>query len=334
MAATEAAAGGGRIVVADPMHPAGLELLVAAGYEVVECPPRERLDASLEQAVALIVRTATPVDADRLAAAARLRVIGRAGVGIDHIDTEAAGRRGVVVVNTPDANTVSAAEHTVALLLATVRQLGARDAELKRGEWSRGTLRGLELSGRVLGIVGLGRIGSAVALRLRAFGMRVLANDPYIGAERFAAFGVEPVESLPEMVERSQVLTIHTPLDSGTRGLLSAQVLARLPVGAVVLNAARGGLVDESALLELLERGHVWGAGIDVFEQEGLASAAAEHFRHSVSARLAAHPRVVASPHVGAYTEQAQERMSVQVAEAVLAALASAPTVPARAPSS
>jgi D-3-phosphoglycerate dehydrogenase len=319
-----------RVVVADLLHPEGMEILSRSGHEIVQCADpgrRAELMVAVAEASGLIVRSATSVDASLLAAAPHLRVIGRAGVGLDHIDLEAASRRGIQVLNTPSANTVSAAEHTVGLLLAVARRVAAADQELKQGSWARREPRGFELQGKTLGVVGLGRIGSSVALRLQAFGMRVIANDPYLDEERFVALGVERMRSVEQLAAASDVLTIHTPLNSETQGILSAALMAKMPAGSILLNCARGGLLDEAALFTLLEEGRLWGAGLDVFQFEpghapSLSSAEpAASFRQSPSGQLAAHPRVVATPHVGAFTVEAQIRMSTQIAAAVVDAL-------------
>ncbi len=301
-----------QVVIADPLEGVGLERLRAAGLEVVELgrEERQRLPERLREAEALVVRSATRVTGELLAQAPRLRVVARAGVGVDNVDVEAATARGILVVNAPTANLISAVEHTFALLLALVRHLPAAHASMVRGEWERSRFLGWELQGKALGIVGFGRIGQRVAQRARAFEMRLLAFDPYLPPERIASLGAEPVR-LEDLLERSDVVTLHTPLTRETRHLIGPDELARMKPGAFLVNCGRGGLVDEQALLEALERGHLAGAGLDVFEVEP-----------TPKLDLVRHPRVVATPHLGAQTREAQERVAIETAEALLAALA------------
>ncbi|HEX2252365.1 MAG TPA: phosphoglycerate dehydrogenase [Thermoanaerobaculia bacterium] len=309
----------GRVLVADPLAPSAVELLRSAGVEVVEATNagRERLAELLAPCEALLVRSRTRVDAELLAAGPRLRVVGRAGTGTDNIDLAAASRRGILVINAPGANTVSAVEHTFALLLALARQVPAADASLRAGEWKRSRFLGTELRGKTLGILGLGRIGREVAERARAFRMVVVAHDPHLIAGTAARVGVELL-ALDELLARADVVTLHLPLTPQTHHLLDADRLAGMKRGALLINCARGGLIDEAALLAALDAGHLGGAGLDVFATEPPADLA-----------LAAHPRVVATPHLGAQTREAQERASSEVAAMVLRALAGALDVPA-----
>lgn len=301
-----------RVVIADALERSGLELLAKAGLEVVEVPKgeRQRLGDFLREAEGLVVRSATRVTAVLLDQAPALRVVARAGVGVDNVDVEAATARGILVVNAPTANLISAVEHTFALLLALVRHVPAAHASMMRGEWERGKFLGWELHGKTLGIVGLGRIGQRVAQRARAFEMQILAYDPHLPRERMASLGVEPV-SLGELIERADVVTLHTPLTRETRNLIGAAELGRMKPGAFLVNCGRGGLVDEEALLASLESGHLAGAGLDVFEEEPTRRL-----------ELVRHPRVVATPHLGAQTREAQERVALETAEALRAALA------------
>lgn len=272
--------------------------------------PREEILEAIAEYDALITRSRTQVDAELLARATRLKVIGRGGVGVDNIDLEAASRRGILVVNVPEANTRSAAELAFGLLIAAARGLALSDRKLRAGEWDRKFL-GRELMDKTLGIVGLGRIGGQVARFAKGFDMRVIAYDPYVPRSRAEALGVVLYDELEDMLHRAEFLTVHTPLTEETRGMIGRRELYLLPRGAVVVNAARGGIIDEAALLEVLEEGHLFAAGIDVFAQEPPAK---EH-------PLIQHPRVVHTAHLGANTLEAQHRVGQAVLERVLAAL-------------
>jgi D-3-phosphoglycerate dehydrogenase / 2-oxoglutarate reductase len=301
-----------RILIADPLDAAGLALLAGSGAEVIELreEDRPRIAELAAGCDALVVRSSTRVDAGLLRAAAkRLKVVGRAGVGVDNVDVATATELGILVVNAPTANLVSATEHTFALLLAVARRVPEADASTKGGGWNR-KLTGVELQGKTLGVIGFGRIGQRVAARARAFEMKVVASDPFL--DPAAARRLE-VEMLPldDLLRRSHAVTLHTPLTDQTRNLLDAERLALLPRGALVVNCGRGGVIDEAALLAALESGTVGGAGLDVFAEEPPADR-----------RLVRHPRVVATPHLGAQTREAQERTSTETAEMVLAALA------------
>jgi D-3-phosphoglycerate dehydrogenase / 2-oxoglutarate reductase len=300
-----------KILIADPLEASGLEILRASGAEVVElaAEQRARLPELLADCDAVVVRSATRVTAELLAAGRRLRVVGRAGIGVDNVDVTAATERGVLVVNAPTANLISATEHTFALLLALARKVPGADAALKRRHWDRKSFLGQELHGKTLGVIGFGRIGQQVAQRARAFEMSVVAHDPYLNPDMAARQDVDLL-SLEALLERSDVVTLHIPLTEETRGLLGAEELARLRPGALLVNCARGGVVDEKALLEALESGRLGGAALDVFEIEPPRDW-----------RLAEHPRVVASPHIGAQTQEAQERIAVETARMVLASL-------------
>ncbi|MDR7586444.1 MAG: phosphoglycerate dehydrogenase [Armatimonadota bacterium] len=299
-----------RVLVTEPIDPAGLALLrqVADVDLRTDLSPDALLDA-VRACDALIVRSETPVTAAVIEAAPRLQVIGRAGVGVDNIDLDAATRRAVVVVNAPRASTVAAAEHTLALLLALVRHIPQADASVRAGRWERSRFVGVEVRDKVLGIVGLGQIGQEVARRARGLAMHVIAHDPYLPAEVAARLGV-PLVPLDEPLARSDVVTLHVPLTEATRGMLGREAIARMKPGARLINAARGGLVDEEALLDALDRGHLAGAALDVFTQEPPRNP-----------RLTAHPRVVLTPHLGASTAEAQAAVAVDVARQVVAVL-------------
>lgn len=268
-------------------------------------------EEALPRAHGLVVRSATKVRGELLERARSLRVVGRAGVGVDNIDMEACTARGIAVCNAPAGNTVSAAELTLALMLALIRQVPAADASVRAGEWARSRFKGVELRGRTLGLVGAGRIGGEVARRCRAFGMRVLAYDPYLTEERAEDLRVERV-SLGEAISGADVLTLHVPLTDDTRGLVGTDELARMKEGAYLVNVARGGVVDEAALAEALTSGGLAGAALDVFADEPLAA----------DSPLRSAPNLVLTPHLGASTAEAQELVASEIAEAVRAALA------------
>jgi D-3-phosphoglycerate dehydrogenase len=300
-----------RILVADPLQAAGLEILRESGAEVrvLSDEERPRLLELLPGHDALIVRSMTKVTREVLEAGRGLKVVGRAGIGVDNIDVAAATEHGVLVVNAPTANLLSATEHTLALLLAVARNVPAADASMKAGEWDRKRFVGTELQGKTLGVVGFGRIGQKVAERARAFGMEVLAHDPYLDPAAARRLDVELVE-LDRLLPRADVVTLHTPMTEATRGLLSAERIRTMKEGALLINCARGGLVDEAALLAALESGRLAGAGLDVFAEEPPRDLA-----------LVGHPKVVATPHIGAQTREAQKRIAVETSRMLLAAL-------------
>src|ERR671920_26999 len=295
-----------KIFVADDVSEGGLEPLRAAGF-VVEKRTGLKGDG-LAEAVAgadgLVVRSETKVTAALLESAARLRVIGRAGVGVDNIDVAAATGRGVVVMNAPDGNTMTTAEHTLALLLALARRVPQGQASLKAGRWERKKFVGVELRGKTLGIVGLGRIGRVVASRALGFEMKVVAFDPFVAPERLRDEGIE-LAPLEEVCARADFLTVHAPLTPETRGIIGAREFALMKGGVRVINCARGGLVDERALYDAIREGRVAGAALDVFEQEPPPP---DHPLLSLE-------EVVVTPHLGASTKEAQEGVAVIVAE-------------------
>jgi D-3-phosphoglycerate dehydrogenase len=306
----------GRILVVEPVAPAGIEIL-AATHEASVRPGLARADVLTTLAEdggwdALVVRSQTRVDAELLAAAApRLSVVGVASVGTDRIDLGAATRAGVMVVNAPTGNTIAAAEHTLALMLALLRHIPAADASVRAGEWERGRFTGAELRHRTLGIIGLGKIGKAVARRAVAFEARILAYDPYLTAEQATEHGAKLV-GLPELLLRADVITVHVPLSAQTRGMIGTAQLDAMKPGACLLNVARGGIVDEVALAASLRSGHLAGAAVDVFSAEPMAP----------DNPLRDAPNLVLTPHLGASTAEAQDRVAVQMAEQVVEALA------------
>jgi len=300
------------VVIADRIADAGLEVL--RGNPAIELVSAvgdgDALRAALPRAHALLVRSDTRVTEELVAIAPALRVIGRAGIGVDNIDLRAATRRGIAVLNAPGANTVSAAEHTVALLLSLVRRIPWAAQSMRTGAWDRKAFAGRELRGKTLGIVGLGRIGVHVGTVARALGMTVCAHDPYLPEQRARDLGVELLP-LDDLLARSDAVTLHLPLTDATRHLLDATRLARMKRGSVLVNAARGELVDEVALLEALERGTLGAAAVDVFAVEPLPA----------DSPLRRAERLLLTPHLAASTQEAQDRAALEICQAVLAAL-------------
>lgn len=266
---------------------------------------------ALSRAHGLVVRSATKVRKELLDQAPRLRVVGRAGVGVDNIDLDYASERGIAVINAPAGNTVSAAELSVALMMAMLRRVAEANISVRNGEWARSRFKGVELRGRTLGLIGAGRIGGEVARRCKAFGMRILAYDPYLTDERAEDLRVERV-SLDEVITQADVLSLHVPLTDDTRNLIAADELARMKKGAYLVNVARGGVVNESDLVEALKAGHLGGAALDVYETEPLPQ----------DSPLREAPNLVLTPHLGASTEEAQELVAQEIAAGVRDALA------------
>ncbi|AHC25007.1 MULTISPECIES: phosphoglycerate dehydrogenase [Mycobacteriaceae] len=276
----------------------------------VDGPDRPKLLAAIADADALLVRSATTVDAEVMAAAPKLKIVARAGVGLDNVDVEAATARGVLVVNAPTSNIHSAAEHALALLLSAARQIPAADATLREHTWKRSSFSGTEIFGKTVGVVGLGRIGQLVAARLAAFGTHVIAYDPYVSTARAAQIGIELV-GLDELLGRADFISVHLPKTKETAGLLGKENLAKTKPGVIIVNAARGGLIDEQALADAITSGHVRAAGLDVFATEPCTDSP-----------LFELPQVVVTPHLGASTAEAQDRAGTDVAASVKLALA------------
>jgi D-3-phosphoglycerate dehydrogenase len=277
-----------KVLVSDSLSKEGLEILgKAAGIELVNKPGlnEEQLIAEIPIYDALVIRSGSKVTARVIEAAQSLKVIGRAGIGVDNVDVKAASRRGVVVMNTPTGNAVTTAEHALSLLFAVARKISAADASMKSGKWEKKAFQGRELSGKTLGVVGLGNIGRIVADRARGLHMNVIAYDPVVTKERAAELGVELV-SIDDLFGRSDAISVHTPLTAETKGLLNEQTIGKLKKGVLLVNAARGGIYDEAALLRGLESGQIGGAGLDVFVEEPPGPTA-----------LVKHPNVVATPH-------------------------------------
>ncbi|MBI5226778.1 hypothetical protein HY994_06135 [Candidatus Micrarchaeota archaeon] len=307
-----------KILVTDKIGNAGLSLLRQhADVQEAYGLKGDALLAAIADADGLMVRSGTQVTADVLAAAPKLNVVARAGSGVDNVDVPEATRRGVLVVNAPGGNAVSAAEMTIALLMATVRKVPNANASLKAGEWKRESFKGMEISGKVVGLVGLGAVGKVVARILNGFGARVLAYDPFITDEQADRIGVQKTE-LDVLLGQSDVVSVHVPLMDATRNMISGAQFSMMKRGVILLNAARGGVVDETALLDALKSGQVGAAGVDVFAQEPFAA-------DSIAAQLVALDNVVATPHLGALTYDAQEKVAVQAAEQLIAGLLGKP---------
>lgn len=295
-----------RIFVADDVSDSGLQPLREAGFLVEKRTglAPDALRKALADSDGLVVRSETKVTPDLMDAARKLRVIGRAGVGVDNIDVPAATARGIVVMNAPDGNTITTAEHTLALLIALARNVPQANSSVKAAKWDRKKFIGAELQGKTLGIVGLGRIGRAVAARARGFGMKIVAHDPFIAPDQARDLEIESA-TMDEVFSRADFLTVHTPLTSETRGLIGAQAFAKMRKGVRIINCARGGLVDEAALFDAIKSGTVAGAALDVFEQEPPPP---DH-------PLLGLEQVIVTPHLGASTTEAQEGVAVTVAE-------------------
>jgi D-3-phosphoglycerate dehydrogenase len=312
---TEGQSGNGktafRILVCDPIADDGVEALKRSGAEVevrTGLSPEE-LRKSVDGYDALVVRSETKVTKDIFEAAGKLQVVGRAGIGVDNIDLEAATEKGVVVVNAPTGNVISAAEHAIALMLSLSRHIPEANASLRSGKWERGRFQGIEVRGKTLGVIGLGQVGSEVARRAKGLEMRVLAHDPFVPEERARVLGVDVV-SKDALIKESDFITVHTTLTEGTKRLIGEEELRSMKPTARVINTARGGIIDETALKRALDEGWIAGAAIDVFEKEPIT----EH-------ALFASDKVVVTPHLGASTAEAQERVAVDVAEQIIAVL-------------
>lgn len=297
-----------RILVADPVAPEGIDLLRSVAHVDVKTGlPPEELVAMVGAYDALVVRSETRVTREVIEAGARLVAVGRAGVGVDNIDLQAATERGVIVVNAPQGNTVAAAEHTIALLMALARHVPQADASMRAGQWDRKSYIGTEVRGKVLGIVGLGKIGSEVARRAVAMEMRVIAHDPFVPDERARALGVESVD-FDQLIAESDFISVHPPLTASTTGMIGAEQIARMKDGVRLINVARGGIIDEAALAAAVRAGKVAGAAIDVFTKEPV----------DPDNPLLGDRRIITTPHLGASTAEAQERVALDVAEQIV----------------
>ncbi len=308
--ATLANKGTYKVLICDDLSEEGLEVFrrdKSVNVVVKLKLPIEELKKEIADADACVVRSGTQITKEVIEAGKKLKAIGRAGVGLDNVDLEAASKRGIVVINTPGGNTISAAEHTFCLLMAMSRNIPRANDSVKKGEWERKKFTGVELYEKVLGIVGLGRIGSEVAKRAQAFGMRVIAYDPYLRAEKALQMGVESV-TLEEVYKRSDFITLHMPLTAETKHMIGEKEISKMKKTVRIVNCARGGLIDEAALAKAIEEGRVAGAAIDVFESEPPPKDLA----------LAKLPQVIVTPHLGASTEEAQIAVAVDVAQSIL----------------
>jgi D-3-phosphoglycerate dehydrogenase len=301
-----------RVLVSEELADSGLESMRAAGLDVdvrLGLSPDE-LEQAVAGAAALVIRSATQVTAEVLAAGDDLVVVGRAGIGLDNVDVAEATKRGVMVVNAPQSNVLSAAEQTIALMLAQARNTPQADADLKAGQWNRSRWAGVELYGKTLGILGLGRVGVLVAQRCNAFGMHLVAYDPYVSTDRARQLGVELVPTIQELFAVSDFLTVHLPKTKETMGLIDAELLAAAKPGLRIVNTARGGIVDEAVLANAIEQGQIAGAALDVFATEP-----------TTESPLFGLPNVVVTPHLGASTVEAQDKAGQTIAEQVVLAL-------------
>jgi D-3-phosphoglycerate dehydrogenase len=294
-----------RVLISDNLSPAAVAIFKERGVEVDVKPglDKDELAKIIGDYDGLAIRSATKVTAKLLEKAQRLKVVGRAGIGVDNVDIPAATAKGVIVMNTPFGNSITTAEHAIAMMFALARQIPAADLSTQAGKWEKNRFMGVELTAKVLGIIGCGNIGSIVADRAIGLKLRVLAYDPFLSAERALDLGVEKVE-LDDLLARADIITLHTPMTAQTKNILSAENIAKTKKGVRIVNCARGGLVDEAALRVALDSGHVAGAAIDVFAEEP-----------AKANPLFGHPNVVCTPHLGAATSEAQENVALQVAE-------------------
>jgi D-3-phosphoglycerate dehydrogenase len=296
-----------KVLIADKLSPAAVAIFKDRGVEadVKTGLSKEELLKIVDQYDGIAIRSATKITADVIKAAKKLKVVGRAGIGVDNVDIPAATAAGVIVMNTPFGNSITTAEHAISLMLALARELPAANASTQAGKWEKNRFMGVEITGKVLGLIGAGNIGSIVADRAKGLKMRVIAYDPYLSAERAEDLGVEKVE-LNDLLARADFITLHVPMTPETKNILSADAIAKTKKGVRIINCARGGLIDEKALKDALDSGHVAGAALDVFETEPA--------KENV---LFGNEKVVATPHLGASTNEAQENVALQVAEQI-----------------
>ena len=303
-----------KVLVADSISSKGVELLESGGQLLVEVKTGLKeieLLAIAAEYSAIVVRSQTKITSKVIEAAKQLKVVGRAGVGVDNVDVDAATRRGVIVMNTPGSNTVSTAEHAFSLLVSIARNIPQADASMKAGKWDRKSFEGVELHGKTIGIFGMGRIGTEIARRVIAFGMRAIAYDPYLSPSRARSLQVELFEDLDQVLAQSDFVTMHMPLTAETKHLINADRLTKMKRGARIVNCARGGLIDEQALFEAMQSGQIAAAALDVYETEPPPADFA----------LRALPNIVFTPHLGASTAEAQESVGIEIAEAIRSVL-------------
>src|SRR6195952_1703282 len=294
-----------KVLIADKLSPAAVAIFRERGVDadVKTGLAKEELLKIVDQYDGIAIRSATKLTADVLKAAKKLKVVGRAGIGVDNVDIPAATAAGVIVMNTPFGNSITTAEHAISLMLALARELPAANASTQAGKWEKNRFMGVEITGKVLGLIGAGNIGSIVADRAKGLKMRVIAYDPYLSQERANDLGIEKVE-LNDLLARADFITLHVPMTPETKNILSREALAKTKKGVRIINCARGGLIDEAALVDALKSGHVAGAALDVFEVEP-----------ATDSPLFGMPNVVCTPHLGAATTEAQENVALQVAE-------------------
>jgi D-3-phosphoglycerate dehydrogenase len=307
-----------KILVSDPLSREGLKILREKKNFEVEVKPKlppEELKKEIKNYEAIIIRSSTKMTKDIIEAAHKLKIIGRAGIGVDNVDIEAASRKGIIVMNTPGGNTISTAEHTMSLLLSLSRNIPQAHASLKGGAWDRKRFIGVEVYGKTLGIIGLGRIGSEVAKRAYSFGMKIISYDPFLSTERARQLQVE-LTDLKDLLQRSDYISVHTPLTDETRHLIGKKEFKLMKFGVRIINCARGGIIDDNALYEALESGKVAGAALDVYETEP-----------PTNSPLLKRDNVVVTPHLGASTEEAQEKVAVDICRQVVDALSGGPII-------
>src|SRR5213082_1819956 len=296
-----------KVLISDALSDAAVQIFKDRGIEVdfqpKLGPDKEKLAAMVGGFDGLAIRSATKVTAKLLEQAKNLKVVGRAGIGVDNVDIPAATAKGVIVMNTPFGNSITTAEHAITMMLALAREIPQADASTQAGKWEKNRFMGVEITGKVLGLIGAGNIGSIVADRAKGLKLRVIAFDPYLSLERAKDIGVEKVD-LDDLLKRADFITLHTPLTEKTRNIIDAAALAKMKKGVRIINCARGGLVDEQALIDALNSGHVAGAAFDVFIEEPATSSV-----------LFGHPNVICTPHLGAATTEAQENVALQVAD-------------------
>lgn len=298
-----------KILISESVDEKCTEILKSAGFEVdyIIDLTSEELEKCIADYNALIVRSSTQVDSDLIDRMSNMEVIGRAGAGVDNIDVKSATRKGILVMNTPGGNTISAAEHTIALMLAASRKIPQANISLHLKKWDRKRFQGVELFGKTLGLIGLGKIGKEVAVRAKAFGMKIIAFDPLVSAEAASELNIQLV-SLDEIWVNADIISVHTPLNDRTKNLISYHELSKCKTGAIIINCARGGIVNEKDLLRALKEGRIAACGLDVFEEEP----------PDFNLGLIQHPAVVSTPHLGASTEEAQQKVAVQIAEQII----------------
>jgi D-3-phosphoglycerate dehydrogenase len=301
-----------KVLITEKISERGIEKLKKSGFEVETAVgiSKEELLERIKEVDALIVRSGTKIDKEIISAASKLKIIGRAGIGVDNIDVNEATKKGIIVANAPQSNIISAAEHTIALLLSLARNIPQANASLKKCEWNRSEFQGVEVSGKVLGIIGLGRVGSLVAQKAQGLGMKVIAYDPYVPEERFAQVGVERARKLEELLRKSDFISLHLPKNPETVGFLDEKEFQIMKDGVRIINTARGGLYKEETLLKYLKSGKVAGAAIDVFEEEPCTESPLFQFEN-----------VIVTPHLGASTKEAQDKAGLMIADQIIAGL-------------